>query len=593
MRCSRDRFLSTFSRTLLLGVAGCGASEDGGPPAPSTSLPRSGEILVQGTQIDTATWLDERGRRTGLGSVVATQRTLQGGGTATELYQVTTEGQVRLAVRLGAAESAATDFVTHRGARAAVGGRTWIWGGAHESDGGWARELGSSFDLRELTPLNGGAGGYAALVEGPDGRLIHLRSSAGGTLDATSTVVLEGSLPLGLARRAVLVPATDSLGVDQPLVVTGTTGGVPMATVVNELAEDQASLSWTGLDPVLEVLPRELAVEQADGTRWIGWQLDNAPGEHLIARVEVAASAIPAERSAVLLAADDALGASELLLTDVLAAGSVDPDLEGMLLVAGTFLEGVPLGIQAGGTTRVGFVGLLDPTGTFLWSRRLEGPLGNVVRVQLGRTPEAIAGAATLVTWTGQGATALDTWSTTVVPTTGDLPTAVIHGWEGGLPGRAALALTSTPPEPGLDGDPPGPTLWSWWLETGASEQVVLGSDLALLGAWGEGVAGRPFRLSWSHRNSRLTRGLTVDDPTVSSFGTAAPPAHASCLYAAAMLAPESGVGVVGAAAPVTAALPASAAVLAVEASTRELDVEWTSYEAPAILSGSVPNACD
>lgn len=93
MRCSRDRFLSTFSMTLLLGVAGCGASEDGGPPAPSTSLPRSGEILVQGTQIDTATWLDERGRRTGLGSVVATQRTLQGGGTATELYQVTTEGR--------------------------------------------------------------------------------------------------------------------------------------------------------------------------------------------------------------------------------------------------------------------------------------------------------------------------------------------------------------------------------------------------------------------------------------------------------------------------------------------------------------------
>ena len=134
MRCSRDRLLSTFSMTLLMGVAGCGASEDGGPPAPSTSLPRSGEILVQGTQVDTATWLDERGRRTGLGSVVATQRTLQGGGTATELYQVTTEGQVRLAVRLGAAESAATDFVTHRGARAAVGGRTWIWGGAHESD---------------------------------------------------------------------------------------------------------------------------------------------------------------------------------------------------------------------------------------------------------------------------------------------------------------------------------------------------------------------------------------------------------------------------------------------------------------------------
>ena len=216
MRCSRDLLLSVLSTTLLVGVAGCGGPEDGGPPAPSTSLPRSGEVAVQGTQLDSATWLDERGRRTGLGSVVATRRELRVEGDPSqtyfrdELYQVTTEGQVRLALRLEGAPSEATDFVAHRGARAAVGGRTWIWGGAHENDGGWARELGSSFELRELTPLDGGAGGYAALVEGPDGRLIHLRASAGGTLDATSTVVLEGAVPLGLARRAVLVPAAEA-----------------------------------------------------------------------------------------------------------------------------------------------------------------------------------------------------------------------------------------------------------------------------------------------------------------------------------------------------------------------------------------------
>jgi hypothetical protein len=562
---------------LAASLLGCGGDETA-PPAPSSTLPRSGIVFVQGTEIDTADWIDERGERSAIGSVVATQRSL-GGETSTEVYQLTTEGQVRQALRLSGVDTSPTDAVAHRGSRAAVGGRTWLWGEVQQLSGGWARGLAAGFELRELTPLHGGPGGYAALVEGPDGRLVHLRADAAGELLPGATIVLEGALPLGLVNRAVLVPAADPAGQDQALVASGVTAGTPTAQVVDPVGGALGALTWTGLDPVLEVLPRDLAQEQADGARWLGWSLQDGAGSRtgtLLAAVGVGASSLPVEARSFVLDGD--AGVTDLRVTDLLPAGSVDPDLEGLLLVSGTLLEGA---------VRSGFAGLVDLDGAVVWSTRLEGPLGGIQRVQLGRVPEPRTGAVLALSWTGQGASALDTWVAQVVAATGDAFEPTVFGAEGGLPVRPPFGLEVQ------NGDPlAGPVTWSWLLETAEQEQVVLTEALVLQGAWGEALPGRPMRLSWPHRASRLMIGLTETDPVASSFGAAGPPGHAGCLYSGASPTPASGLGTLTPGAPVITSVPRAAALDVDAEPTLELDLGWELLTPPAFLAGSVPDAC-
>ncbi|MBL6719822.1 MAG: hypothetical protein ISQ08_00260 [Planctomycetes bacterium] len=563
---------------LAASLLGCGGDATE-PPAPSVTLPRSGRVFVQGTEIDTADWIDERGERSAIGSVVATRRSLEGE-TSTEVYQLTTEGQVRQALRLSGVDTALTDAIAHRGSRAAVAGRSWLWGEVQQLSGGWARGLAAGFELRELTPLHGGPGGYAALVEGPDGRLVHLRADAAGELLSGATIVLEGGLPLGLINRAVLVPAVDPAGHDQALVASGATAGVPTAQLVDPVGGALGALTWTGLDPVLEVLPRDLAQEQADGARWLGWSLQDGAGSRtgtLLAAVGVGASSRPVEARSVVLGGD--LGATDLRVTDLLPAGSLDPDLEGLLLVAGTLLEGA---------VRSGFAALVDLDGALVWSTRLEGPLGGIQRVRLGRVPEPRTGAALALSWTGQGASALDTWVAQVVAATGDAADPTVFGFEGGLPVQPPFGLEVQ------NGDPlAGPVTWSWLLETAEQEQVVLSESLVLQGAWGEFLPGKPMRLSWPHRASRLMLGLTLADPVASSFGAAGPPGHATCLYASATLAPASGLGTMTPGAPLATSVPAVPSLEVVTDPTLELDLGWDLLTPPAFLAGSVPNACD
>lgn len=566
---------------VAIGLVGCGGGDEE-PPAASATLPRSGIVFVQGTEIDSATWIEERGLRDAIGSVVATRRIL-GGESSTEVYQLTTEGQVRQALRLSGVETGPTDALVHRGSRAAVGGRSWMWGEVQQLSGGWARSLAAGFELRELTPLHGGPAGYAGLVEGPDGRLVHLRADAAGQLLPEATVVLEGALPLGLVsgvvNRAILVATADPSGEDQALVASGTTAGTPTVQVVDPVSGALGTLTWTGLDPVLEVLPRELAQQQADGAHWVGWSLVDGTGDRtgtLLAAVGVGASSLPVEARSVLLAGD--AGVTDLRVTDLLPAGQVDPDLEGLLFVAGTHLVGA---------VRSGFAGLVDLDGALVWSTLLEGPLGGILRVQLGRVPEPRSGAALALSWSGQGASALDTWVAQVVAATGDAVAPTVFGWEGGLPTRPPFGLVAQ--DAGVAG---GPVTWSWLLETAEAEQVVLTEALLLGGAWGEALAGKPMRLSWPHRVSRLMLGLDDTDPVASSFGVAGPPGHGTCLYAAAALAPASGLGTLTPGAPLVTSAPAAPALDADPDPTLELDLGWDLLTPPAFLAGSVPNAC-